>query len=637
MNRHNWRRRNLKNPNNADSALFKSLTKLLSGPIVNYRKALPKRMKKWHYARQKFTSTSGKSFKRDSYNPFEHLLAAYQANQNRAERYSEMDQLEYTPEIFSALDIYADEMTTSSPLQKLLTVHCANEEIKEVLNTLFYSILNIEDNIFQWCRHMCKYGDYFLYLHIDESMGIRHVISLPRHEIERLEGEDPTNPNYVQFQWNNAPNGGLTLENWQVAHFRATGDDKYYPYGTSVLEGARRISRQLQLQEDAMMAYRIVRAPERRVFYVDVGGIPEKEIEQHVQHLISSMKRNTVIDATSGRTDLRYNPWSIDEDIWIPVRGGTTGTKVEALPGGSYTSDIDDVKYLKSKLHTALKIPASYLSMADDSGDKKDTLAQQDIRFARTIQRLQRNVIAELEKMAVIHLHTMGYEGKDLVSFTLSLNTPSRLAELQELEQWKVKFDVASAATEGYFSRRWIANKIFNLSDEELIKNEREMFYDRQLESELQLSSDPTSGMTEGMPPEAVGAESEEKKKKDEEEVLLSKPGKRNDPTDRSKGKVHPPGKNGVNDGRKSAGPRTRHIAAKTHPEVVRATKRQTRQGLHTTFPGSDNLRQAASGIYANETTNYEKELLEEQKLLDDSFEIKSLIESLEKKTGKEG
>ena len=186
------------------------------------------------------------------------------------------------PLINAALDVYADEMTTSSPLTKLLTINCPNEEIKGILDNLYYNIMNIEFNLFGWCRNMCKYGDYFLYLDIDEKDGVKHFIGLPPMEIERLEGEDKTNPSYVQYQWNS---GGLTFENWQIAHFRILGNDKYAPYGTAVLDGARRIWRQLRLLEDAMMAYRIVRSPERRVFYIDIGGIPEKDVEQHMQKI----------------------------------------------------------------------------------------------------------------------------------------------------------------------------------------------------------------------------------------------------------------------------------------------------------------------------------------------------------------
>ena len=225
-------------------------------------------------------------------------MTAIQAisNRSRTERYHDFDQMEYTPEIASSLDIYADEMTTHSSLTPMLHIKCPNEEIKYILNSLYYDILNVSSNLFGWARTMCKYGDLFLYLDIEENMGIRNVIGLPSQEVERLEGEDPTNPNYVQYQWNSA---GLTLENWQVAHFRVLGNDKYVPYGTSALEPARRIWRQLTLLEDAMMAYRIIRAPDRRVFKIDVGGIAPQDVEQYMQKIMTQMKRHQVVNPDS--------------------------------------------------------------------------------------------------------------------------------------------------------------------------------------------------------------------------------------------------------------------------------------------------------------------------------------------------
>jgi hypothetical protein len=479
------------NPKNAQSNLFKKLTRLLSGPIVNYRTQTARRLRRRQldkYA-SKFTSASGQQFKRMDYNPFAGLYGGAQSSQNRLERYVDFDQMEYTPEIASAIDIYADEMTNHSSMSPLMTIDCNNEEIKGILSALYFDVMNIEYNIFGWCRTMVKYGDFFLYLDIDDVMGIKSVIGLPGQELERLEGEDKTNPNYCQFQWNSA---GLTFENWQIGHFRILGNDKYTPYGTSVLEPARRIWRQLTLLEDAMMAYRIVRSPERRVFYIDVGNIPPTDIEQYMQKVMTSMKRNQVVDPNSGRVDLRYNPMSVDEDYFIPTRAGSS-SKVESLPGGTYTGDIDDVKYLRDKLFSALKIPGSYLTSTNaeaGGGEDATTLAQKDIRFARTVQRLQRSVVTEMHKIGVIHLYTLGYRGEDLINFKLKLNSPSKIAELQELEHWKTKFDVASAATEGYFSRQWIASHLFNMTEEEFVKNQRQMYYDRQFDARLEAASE---------------------------------------------------------------------------------------------------------------------------------------------------
>ena len=649
--------KNKNNPRNSESFLFKALTRLLSGPLTTHQRQNPRRLKRWQLDKYKFQSAGGLSFKKASYSPFDNVYAGAALNAARSERYVDFDQMEYMPEIASAMDIYADEMTVSSPLQKLITIDCPNEEIKEILNNLYYSTLNIEFNLYGWCRSMCKYGDYFLYLDIDESLGIKSVVGLPSAEIERLEGEEKTNPNYVQFQWNS---GGLTFENWQIAHFRILGNDKYAPYGTSVLEASRRIWRQLMLLEDAMMAYRVVRSPERRVFYIDVGGIPEKEVEGHMQHIVTQMKRNQVISETTGRVDLRYNPMSIDEDYFIPVRGTAGGTKIESLPGGTYTGDIEDVKYLRDKLFSALKIPASYLTQGDEGSEDKTTLAQKDIRFARTIIRLQRSIVSELEKIGVIHLYTLGYTNKDLTSFKVNLNAPSKIAELQELEHWRIKFEIASGATEGYFSRRWVGKNLLNLSDEEIVRNHREMFYDRKLdallEAVMQEGMDEAGGaagmgglggLGDEAAPETLEA-AEETPAPEGEETLLAAPGpeagaapfppgKRNDLewkrpdkppfVDRSKGKKYTP----VKSDKRDMGARRRSYKGKYAEEVGKNTMRQTHKG----YP--DGLRQLQKGIYEDLETNYSEECkLEENKILKDNVEIRQIIENLEKRDKRE-
>ena len=645
--------KNKKQTRNPDSTLFKKLTRLLSGPLITYRTQTARRLRRRQldmYA-SRFKSASGQQFKKTEYNPFDNLMAAVMSEQHRLERYVDFDQMEYTPEIASALDIYADEMTTSTKLNPLLTIDCPNDEIKNILDSLYHKVLNIDFNLFGWCRTMCKYGDFFLYLDIDEAIGIKNAMGLPIQEVERLVGEDKTNPNYIQYQWNSA---GLTFENWQIGHFRILGNDKYAPYGTSVLEAARRIWRQLTLLEDAMMAYRIVRSPERRVFYVDVGSIAPQDVEQYMQKVMTQMKRNQVVDNDTGRVDLRYNPMSIDEDYFIPVRGDTS-SKVENLPGGTYTGDIDDVKYLRDKLFSALKIPPSYLSQVDGGDEDKTTLAQKDIRFARTVQRLQRSVVTELEKIGIIHLYVLGFRGNDLTSFGLSLANPSKIAELQELEHWKVKFDTASAATEGYFSKRWIATRLFNMSEDEFIRNQREMFYDRKMEAVLEataeaeqagvtgdagLGGDDAGGLEDlggdtgepggegaaGLEPELGGADAggEADAGGGEESALLAAPGKREDRPD-ARGRTradrsseYQKTRKGKNDMR-SAGAHRRSDLSKGGGSQASSSRRNTFKGYHE-------LNKLAR-LYEGQRTNY----IKEEKTIDEvSQEVKTLIENLE-------
>lgn len=999
---------NARNPNNNDNVLFRGLTRLLSGPITNYRRQNPQKLKRQQLDKYKFRSLSGHPFRKSSNNPLTQIYTNSRNNQNRAERYIDFDQMEFDPIISSVLDIYADEMTTSSALNKLLTIVCHNQEIKDVLEHLFYTVMNIEYNLWGWCREMCKKGDYFLYIDIDEKEGIKFFIGLPAMEVERIEGEDKTNPSYVQFQWNS---GGLTFENWQVAHFRILGQDKFHPYGVSVLDGARRVWRQLKLLEDAVMAYRIVRSPERRAFYIDVGGIPEKDVEQHIQRIITEMKRNPVLDPETGQVDLRNHQIGVDSDYFIPVVGNNSGTRIETLPGGHYpvrkdsdiplldgrvitieelaieyengkenwvysiqdktqqivpgkviwcgknytcnkihriwlddgsysdmapehpvilrdgsskradelkendslmpfyfeisnkvkeklkgyptiynpsvnkyefihrlvagsvggkekalqesgersavihhvdfdkennrpdnlkwmgfwehrdfhhndgsvarktlrkyllsdkhkenvkkriadpndklhqyiygekninrltelnrssemrektilrnkerwnnetfrkehsgenhnlrkkwkklyssytllelqefckkrnitfmkdfisdnesflksktqcweflkfhgikswkmfkdyylselknhkvskievlteiddvycmtvagpndeddrhnfalcskgvptipgklngffvknTGDVDDVKYLRDNMLAALKVPHSYLISSSDSVEDKTTLSQKDIEFARTIQRVQRSVISELEKIGVVHLYTLGYRGKDLTSFKLKLNNPSKIAELQELEHWKTKFEVAAAATEGLFSKRWVAQKILGLSDEEFLRNTREMFYDAKLQSSLEKLVAIESGDTEGMDDLGLGDETDNVEGGDEDQTLLAAPGKRHDDsylTPGAKGKVYKP----TNADQRPSGARKRHMKGQYSDEMGRAVTRNL-------WKGSAEMKSLSRGIYEEleQQTSYENE--EEVQLFENNREITIMLERL--------
>ena len=637
-----------KNPYNDTNDLFRSLTKLFSGPIVNRRTQTGRQLRRRHldiYA-NKFRSASGKQFKKTEYNPMNVLTANMITNRNRSERYVDFDEMEYEPIIASALDIYADEMTTYSGLNPMVKIKCPNEEIKSVLHSLYFNVLNINHNLFGWSRTMCKYGDLFLYLDLDEHAGIRSCIGIPSQEIERLEGEDETNPNYVQYQWNSA---GMTLENWQVAHFRVLGNDKHVPYGTSVLEPCRRIWRQLTLLEDAMMAYRIVRSPERRVFKIDVGNIAPQDVEQYMQKVMTQMKRHQVVDPKTGRVDLRYNPLSIEEDYFIPVRGGTA-SEISNLPGGQFTGTVEDVKYLKDKLFAALKIPQSYLTMGEGGQIDKTTLAQKDIRFSRTIQRLQRVVISELEKMGIIHLFTLGYRGDDLLSFSLHLNNPSKIAELQELEHWKAKFEAAGAATEGYFSKRWVSENMLGISEEEFLRNQREMFFDKKLASQLEgataggaaggdagggglgdlggggggglgdlgdlggggdtpatpdAGGDAAGGDAGGAGGDAAG---------DKEQTLLAEPPAKRDDRQYKRGKYK------RRQPSYSKGGRKKNFTSKGTPEY--GTPRSI-------FPGASQMRQLSKGI----TENHK---VEESKLFNTKKEVNKLLESLLKTEKKE-
>jgi hypothetical protein len=641
--------KNEKNTRNPASPLFKRLTRLLSGPIVDWRTqtARQERRNNLDKYRYRFRSMSGQEFKRSdnnlsqNYNLF--TSAAFR-NQNRAERYIDFEQMEYMPEIASALDIYADEMTTSDEFDKLLRITCMNLEIKTILESLFYDVLNLEFNAFGWARSMTKYGDLFLYLDLDEQLGVTSVIGLPNNEMERLEGQDSSNPNYVQYQWNGA---GMTFENWQIAHFRILGNDKYNPYGTSILDPARRIWRQLCLLEDAMIAYRVVRAPERRVFKIDVGNIPPQDIPQYMEKVKTEMKRNSLVDPSTGRVDLRYNPLSLEEDYFIPMRGGV-GSDISSLPGAKSLDDIEDVKYLRDKLFAAIKVPQSYLTNLEGADEDKTTLAQKDIRFSRTIQRLQRSFVSELEKIAVVHLYTLGFRGDDLISFKLALNNPSRLAELQQLEYMRTKFDTATGVPEGIYSKRWIAHNILGLSDDEFLRNQRESFYDRKWQQDLEAVTEQGAeealggglGGEEGLGDlggeEGLGdlggdvdLDTDAAPEGGEESALLASPGRREDDhtSHYKKGRKYER-KDGRHDLRKGSARFRRETRATIAPESRRGRSHRSVAGSSVGAVGMPDLK-ALVGLEEQKQSIYNNS---EKLMIESTMVTRRLVEQLEKK-----
>jgi hypothetical protein len=482
--------------------IWKKLTRLFrSGPIVRHKIA----------AGEKFSEPQGtaRAYKKEISSLYVHSLASY-GQYERLSRYADYSEMEFTPEIASALDIYADESTAKNERGEVLQVISKDDEIKMVLETLFYDILNIEFNIWSWTRNLVKYGDFVLFVDASEQNGILNLLPIPINEIEREEGYDKKDPFAVRFRW--LTQGNMILENWQIIHFRMLGNDNFLPYGSSMLEPARRIWRQLILIEDAMLVYRIVRSPERRVFKIDVGNIPPDQVEAQIEKVKSTLKRQQIVDPMSGRVDLRYNPLSVDEDYFIPIRGDRS-SDISTLAGGQFTGDIDDVQYIQNKLFAALKIPKAYLAYADGEGSKA-TLAQMDVRFARTIERIQKFIIAEMNKIAIAHLILLGYDVADVTKFELKLANASHIAEQQFLEIWRARLEIAGQAQQGIFDRVFIWKNIFKLSDDEIdriregkkIDKLEDLFIQQvRLPDEYGGAQQPQPGMEGGMPPGGPG------------------------------------------------------------------------------------------------------------------------------------
>jgi hypothetical protein len=456
-----------------DSNLFNRLTKLFrSGPVIKRRVR--------EYTPTTKTTSAFEQFRKAQSYVYSSAMSAY-GSYDRMARYSDFQEMEYTPEIASALDIYSEETISPDEKGNVLHIHSENPVIHKLLNELFYDTLNVNFNLTSWARNMCKYGDFFLFNDVSPDQGVINVYPIPVNEIEREEGYDKDDPMAVRFRW--LTQGNQVLENWQVSHFRILGNDAFLPYGSSVLEAARRIWRQLILVEDAMLVYRIVRAPDRRAFYIDVGNVPPEDISNYMEQAQAQLKKSQVVDKQTGRVDLRYNPMSVDEDYFIPVRGGQSGTKIETIAGGTNAAAIEDVQYIQKKLFAALKIPKAYLGYDEGLGAKA-TLSQEDIRFSRTIARIQRTIVSELNKIAIIHLHSNGFDGPDLLDFDLKLTNPSTIAQQQKLELYNTKFQIAASANgiPNLVDKRWVRKKVFQMSDEEIEAIDKGIIKDKEME-----------------------------------------------------------------------------------------------------------------------------------------------------------
>ena len=387
---------------------------------------------------------------------------AYQ--QVRREVFRDYDAMDQDPIIASALDIYADESTLKNEFGTILSIRSDNNRVQEALENLFYDILNIEFNLWPWTRNMCKYGDFFLGMEIAEGKGIVNVTPHSVYNTERLELIDPNNPNSVKFKITEDPNGKMEYDNFEIAHFRLLSDTNWLPYGKSMIENGRRLWKQLSLMEDAMLIHRIMRAPEKRVFKIDIGNIPPQEVDNYMQRIINKMKKVPFIDKNSGEYNLKYNMQNLTEDFFLPVRGGDSGTSIENISGLDYAAT-DDIQYLKNKLFAALKIPKAYLGY-DENVNGKATLAAEDVRFARTIERIQRTIISELTKIAIVHLYAQGIQDVEMTNFELSLINPSTIYEQERLNLWSEKVRLATdIAGLNMLSKDWVYENIFKLAD----------------------------------------------------------------------------------------------------------------------------------------------------------------------------
>ena len=511
----------------ADKSLFTRLQRLFSTDVVirnqggNQLKVID--ADRIQTSGEYETNALMNRFKGIYQNPNSTSLWGQQFNLNyqylRTQLYSDYDAMDTDAIIASALDIIADESSLKNDMGEVLSIRSSDDDVQKILYNLFYDVLNIEFNLWSWVRQMCKYGDFFLKLEISEKFGVYNVIPYSAYHIERKENFDPEHPTKVIFAYNPegyfggssgmyyTPNqktqNEVVFDNYEIAHFRLLSDLNYLPYGRSYIEPARKLFKQYTLMEDAMLIHRIVRAPEKRIFYMNVGGIPPNEVENFMQKTISTMKRTPHMDK-NGEYDLKYNVQNMLEDFYIPVRGNDTATKIDTTPGLQYDG-IQDVEYLREKLFAALKVPKAFMGY-DENTEGKATLAAQDVRFARTIERIQRIIVSELYKIALVHLYAQGYKDEQLVNFELSLTTPSIIYDQERIALMTQKVDLANSIMESkLLPTDWIYDNVFHFSEDQydeyrdlIVQDQKRAFRRAQIEAE---GNDPLeTGKSYGTP-----------------------------------------------------------------------------------------------------------------------------------------
>ena len=425
----------------------------------------------------------------------------------RLELFRDYEAMDTDSIISSALDVYSDEVTVKNEYGDVLTIKSSDDRVQKILHNLFYDVLNIEFNLWPWTRNVLKYGDFFLKLDIAEKFGVINVEPISAYEMIREENFDPEHPHRIRFKRDftaltarshTAATQTEEFENYEIAHFRLLTDTNFLPYGRSLIEPARKVWKQITLMEDAMLIHRIMRAPDKRIFKIDIGNIPPNEVDAYMEQMINQMKKVPFTDPNTGDYNLKFNMQNMMEDFYLPVRGNESGTTIEPLAGIQFDA-ITDIDYLKNRLLGSLKIPKAYLGYEEDTTGKA-TLAAQDFRFARTIERIQRIIVSELYKIAIVHLYSQGITDGELVNFTLSLTSPSTVYEKEKVELWTSKVTLAGDMIDKkLFSRGWIYENLFQMSEEDYLKEEERIIKDTQLTFRLEQIA------TEGNDPKKTG------------------------------------------------------------------------------------------------------------------------------------
>lgn len=421
--------------------------------------------------------------------------------------YRDTELMDAFPEIGTAMDIFAEESCYIGKTGFMVNINSKSERVKSVLEDLLVNRLQINVTLPMVSRAMCKYGNCFMLLDMNAKSGVVNWKQLPVMEMQRFENgmDNPyssaySNLNNIDLSTDVSPkfvwvgqNEFIPYRSWQIGHFRLLYDSQFLPYGCSILNKARRHFRILSMMEDSMLLYRLERSMERRVFKINVGAINPDDVPSYVQEVMNEFKRTPIVDPQTGQLDLRKNIITQQDDYFVPVRDSSEPSPIETLQGAQNLTAMDDIKYIQNKIVTALRIPKQFLNFEETTGDGKN-LSLLDVRFMRTVNRIQQALLMELNKICIIHLYMLGFED-DLTNFSLTMNNPSTQAEMMELDNLAKKITTAKDAVSDLgngialmsLTRAW--REILGWSDKEIADNLEQMRLEAALAIEIQKTS----------------------------------------------------------------------------------------------------------------------------------------------------
>ncbi len=463
-----------------------------------------------------------------------YLPDVYSGHPNRLERYGQYDMMDGDSEVNAALDILAEFCTqineeNATPFQIFFKDQATPTEVKIIKKYLqqWTSLNKFQKRIFKIVRNAFKYGDCFfirdpetnVWMYVDPGKVDKIIVNesdgkLPEQYIIR-----DLNPNFMNLSTTQiAPQAtnagpptpysgggggqrsmtgtyptnignrfGVNQTQWainaeHVVHLSMSeGMDQNYPFGNSLLESIFKVYKQKELLEDAIIIYRVQRAPERRVFYIDVGNMPSHLAMSFVERVKNEVNQRRIPSVTGGGqtvVDSSYNPLSINEDYFFPQTSEGRGSKVEILPGGTNLGEIDDLRYFTNKLFRALRIPSSYLPTGPDDGGSSfndgrvGTAYIQELRFNKYCERLQSNLNEAFDLEFKQYLQNKGINFDPNV-FELQFNPPQNFAAYRQTEMDTARIQsYSSIVAVPHISKRFALKRFLGLTAEELAENE---------------------------------------------------------------------------------------------------------------------------------------------------------------------